>query len=211
MSCPREVDVGAYLLDALEPDDRLGTAAHLRGCPVCSRTLDELSGLPPLLAAVRPGDERAEDPVPSEVSFQRLRRSAVPVRPVGLRHRKLLAGAVAAVVVVGGGIGAGAVLSWGPAEPATMQGSAGDVHAWATVAAEGDRSSVSLTMEGLPRGTTCWLVAVARDGERHRTRSWTTGREGELSWNGTIALAPEQLARLEVVGGDGRTLVTLPA
>ncbi|MCF6507164.1 zf-HC2 domain-containing protein [Blastococcus sp. MG754426] len=210
MSCPREVDVGAYLLDALEPDERMGMAAHLRGCPVCSGALGELGGLPPLLAAVRPGDVHAEAPVPSEVSFQRLRRSAVPLRPARLRHRRLLAGAVAAVVVVGGGIGAGVVLTSGPAEPATMQGSAGDLHAWATVAAEGNGSSISLTTEGLPRGTTCWLVAVGRDGERHRTRSWTTGREGELSWTGTIALAPEQLARLELVGGDGRTLVTLP-
>ena len=50
----------------------------------------------------------------------------------------------------------------------------------------------------------------ATDGELHRTRSWTTEREGELSWSGTVALAPEQLARLEVVGGDGRRLVTLP-
>jgi hypothetical protein len=210
VSCPREIDVGAYLLDVLEPGERMGMAAHLRGCPVCNRTLDELGGLPPLLAAVRPGDAHPEDPVPSEVSFQRLRRSAVPVRPVRLRHRRLLAGAVAAAVVVGGGIGAGVVLTSGPAEPATMQGSAGDLHAWATVTAEGDGSSIALTMEGLPQGATCWLVAVGRDGERHRTRSWLTD-EGDHSWTGTVALAPEQLARLEIVGGDGHTLVTLPA
>jgi hypothetical protein len=211
VSCPREVDVGAYLLDALEPDERAGMAAHVRTCPVCAGTIEELGGLLGLLAAGRPGDALGEDPVPSEEQFQRLRRAAVPASPARSRRRWVLVGAAAAAAVIAGGIGAGVTLSSGPEEPVTVQGSAGDVLAWATIEAEGSGSNVTLTLEGLPRGTTCWLVAVGQDGERDRTRSWTTDEEGHLFWSGTVAVPPDQLSRLEVMGGDGHALVRLPA
>ena len=50
MSCHREADVAAYVLDALEPEERASVAAHLRECAVCTRTLTELGTLPALLA-----------------------------------------------------------------------------------------------------------------------------------------------------------------
>lgn len=213
MTCPRETDVGAYVLGALEPEERLRVAEHLRSCPACSRTLTELGTLPPLLAAVTPGDLHPEHPAPGELAFQRLRRSALatapPEAPPRWRDRRLLAVAAAVVVVVGG-VGVGVAVTSAGTEPTTVQASAGAVHARATIAAEGSGSSVTLTLDGLPRGATCRLVAVGRDGARDRTRSWTVEYGGDLSWTGTVALPPEELTRLEVVAGDGRTLVSLP-
>jgi Putative zinc-finger len=209
MSCPHETDVGTYVLGVLEPEERARVAAHLRGCPVCSRTLTELAPLPPLLAAVRPGDLQQEaPPVPSELAFQRLRRAALPGRPPRRRNRWLLA--AAAAVVVAGGVGTGVAITSGAPGPTTVQAGAGAVHARATIAAEGTGSGITLTMDGLPRGATCSLVAVGRNGERDRTRSWTVDYDGDLHWTGTVALAPDELDRLEVVTDDGRTLVTLP-
>jgi hypothetical protein len=210
MTCPREVDVGAYVLDALEPQERLRVAAHLRECPGCSRTLAELGTLPPLLAAAPPPDLHVEDEVPSELAYQRLRRSAIGARPPQRRNRWLLAVA-ATVVLLGGGVATGVAVTSGSPAPTTVQASSGSVHAKATITAHGSGSSIRLTMDGVPSGETCWLVAVGRDGERDSTRSWTVGYDGDVSWTGTVALSPDQLSRLEVVADDGRTLVTLPA
>jgi hypothetical protein len=54
-------------------------------------------------------------------------------------------------------------------------------------------------------------VAVGRDGERARTASWTVDDDGDLHWSGTVALARDQLVRLEVAAAGGRTIVALPA
>ena len=49
MTCAHEVDVGAYVIDALEPDERMRVAAHIAGCPSCTAELEALRGLPALL------------------------------------------------------------------------------------------------------------------------------------------------------------------
>jgi hypothetical protein len=92
-----------------------------------------------------------------------------------------------------------------------VQASSNDVHAAATIAASGSGSKITLTMAGVPHGTICWLVAVGRDGERDRTPSWTVDYDGGVKWTGTVALTPDQLSRLDVVTGDGRTVVSLSA
>lgn len=210
MSCPRETDVGAYVLDALEPEERAGVAAHLSECTVCTRTLTELGTLPPLLASVTPGDLRHEDAVPTDLAFHRLRRSAVGSPPRRRRHPWLLAVAAAGLVAAGGvGTGVAVMTSASPAAT-TVQASSADVHAWATIRAAGAGSRITLTMQGVPHGATCWLVAVGRDGERDRTPSWTVDYGGDVSWTGTVALTPDQLSHLDVVTADGRTIVSLP-
>ncbi len=210
MTCPRETDLGAYVLDALEPEERVGVAAHLSECIACSRTLTELGTLPPLLATVTPGDLHQEEAVPTDLAFHRLRRSAVPARPPRRRSRWLLAVAAAAVVGVGG-VGTAVVMNPAASGPTTVQVSANGVHAAARIVAEGSGSRITLTMGGVPDGATCWLVAVGRDGERDRTPSWTVDYDGDVTWTGTVALTPDQLSRLDVVTGDGRTIVSLPA
>lgn len=210
MSCPHEADVGAYVLDALEPEERAGVAAHLSECTTCTRTLTELGTLPPLLATVRAGDLHREDAVPTDLAFQRLRRQAVRPRPPRRRNRWLLA-AAAAVVVGVGGVGTTVVMSSRAPEPTTVQASANGVHAAARIVAEGSGSRITLTMGGVPDGATCWLVAVGRDGERDRSPSWVVDYGGDVTWSGTVALTPDQLDHLDVVTGDGRTIVSLPA
>ena len=74
MSCPHEIEVGAFLVDALEPDERLRMEQHVRGCPICAREIEELGGLPALLATVPPPDVHVDAPVPSELAFQRLKK-----------------------------------------------------------------------------------------------------------------------------------------
>jgi hypothetical protein len=110
---------------------------------------------------------------------------------------------------VAGGVGAGIAGTTAPPGPTTVQASAGSAHAEATITAAGTGSWVRLSVDGLPRGTTCWLVAVARDGDRTRTPGWTVDQDGDAHWAGTVAVARDRLVRLEVAT-TGRTIVALP-
>jgi anti-sigma factor RsiW len=50
MTCPRTVALGAYVLGALEREERAALEAHLETCDVCRDELDRLAPLPGLLS-----------------------------------------------------------------------------------------------------------------------------------------------------------------
>jgi hypothetical protein len=50
MTCPRTVALGAYVLGALEREERAELEAHLETCGICRRELDRLAPLPGLLS-----------------------------------------------------------------------------------------------------------------------------------------------------------------
>jgi anti-sigma factor RsiW len=50
MTCPRIVALGAYVLGALEREERSRLEAHLETCAVCREELEELAPLPGLLS-----------------------------------------------------------------------------------------------------------------------------------------------------------------
>ena len=55
MTCPEAPgDLGAYVLGALEPDERRRVDEHLRDCPACAAELADLATLPTLLDRVDP-------------------------------------------------------------------------------------------------------------------------------------------------------------
>lgn len=226
MRCEQELAVGAYLLDALEPEEQLRMREHVAVCPVCGQSARELGGVSRLLAGLdidgtAPPDVAAPDPAPSELAYHRL-RSAAAVRPAappvdtarsaGRRRWRLLAVAAAAAVVLGGGAAGVVALTGGtPAAPATVSARADGVTAHARITAAGSGSLITLTLDGVPLGERCRLVAVGRDGERSQTREWSISRPGALTWTDTVSVAPGDLDHLEVVTADGRTLLTLPA
>lgn len=50
MTCPRTVALGAYVLGALEREERARLEAHLETCAICREELDRLAPLPGLLS-----------------------------------------------------------------------------------------------------------------------------------------------------------------
>jgi Putative zinc-finger len=50
MTCPRTIALGAYVLGALDREERAGLEAHLKTCDVCRDELDRLAPLPGLLS-----------------------------------------------------------------------------------------------------------------------------------------------------------------
>jgi anti-sigma factor RsiW len=48
--CPRTIALGAYVLDALERDERVELERHVEMCATCRAELERLAPLPGLLA-----------------------------------------------------------------------------------------------------------------------------------------------------------------
>jgi hypothetical protein len=217
MTCPQEIDVGAYVLDALEPEERLRLRAHLRDCPACAASLRDLEGVPRLLAQVpAPTVEFLvpEAPAPSELAYRRLHRSATAVRPSSRpagRHRRWLLVAAAAVLVSAAGITGGVMAGTDGGPPTTVAATQGPVQASASIEPSGSGSSITLALDGIQSGEECQLVVVARDGHRETASSWTATYQGSASVTSTVGIAPRDMAELVIQTPDGHTLVAMHA
>jgi len=137
------VEVAAYLLGKLEPEEAERFEAHLDGCADCRRHLEELGGLPALLAQAAPAT-----PVPEGLRArtltavrERAAEAGVAEAPVPLRRawwrRRWVLVAVAAALVVALAV-PGALLVFG---------GGGEVTRLTLVAAEGaqGRGQVTIT------------------------------------------------------------------
>jgi hypothetical protein len=208
--CVQQVCIGAYVLDALEPDEQLAMHGHVQGCAVCAETVAELEGLPLLLAAVPVPGEAPESPRPSELAYERFRRSAAAFAPPAAPNRgRRWVAAAAAVLVVGAAVGVGEALASHRPPVSVVEASTGEVHAEAALSAAGTGTHLAMTFDGVPFGARCELVAVASDGSERSAGSWTVTYPGTYHWKGWVPVAPGDLEQLEVRNEDGTTLVSL--
>jgi anti-sigma factor RsiW len=109
------VDLGAYVLGALEPGEQERIRAHLAECPECAAAHAELAGLPRLLDLAVMAGAGDEDPLPPAIEervldrFARERREQRPRRRWRPRFAMgvggALAGAAAAVALLIGAFG----------------------------------------------------------------------------------------------------------
>jgi anti-sigma-K factor RskA len=158
------VEVAAYLLGKLEPEEAERFEAHLDGCADCRRHLEELGGLPALLAQAAPATpvpeglrartltavrERAAEAGPAagaepvtEAGEPGVAHTPVPLRRAWWRRRWLLV-AVAAALVVALAV-PGALLVFG--------GGGGEVTRLSLVAAEGAQGRGQVTITRTPAG-----------------------------------------------------------
>lgn len=149
------VEVAAHLLGKLEAEEAERFEAHLEGCNDCRRHLEELGGLPALLAQAAPAtpvpdglrartltavrERAAEAGATAETSVA---EAPTPVRRLWWRQR-WLAVAVAAALVVALAI-PGALLLLG--------GDGGEVTRLTLVAAEGGKGRGQVTITRTPAG-----------------------------------------------------------
>lgn len=213
MRCDHEIDVGAYVLDALEPAEQLRMQQHVPTCPVCSAAAQELEELPRLLSAVPTPAELPEAPVPSELAFERFRRSAAAAAPPRRRrHRwRWTVATAAAALVVGGAVASGVVTSSTVAVPEVVHAVQDGVHLTATYVPASQGTDVKIALDGVPIGEQCELVAVGRNGAEESAGTWKVTYPGRYTWTGWVAMNPEDVATWDVRTTDGRTLVTAAA
>ncbi|MBY8876415.1 zf-HC2 domain-containing protein [Actinacidiphila acidipaludis] len=221
------VDVGAYLLGALDDAEMTGFEEHLAGCEECGRALDELSGVLPVLEEARqdgfafaepPGGDAMLDRLLAQVAGERRRR----------RRRRLTAVAAAAVLVAGGPAIAVVATEASSGSPAAAPAFSADrvsasnpatgASAVVGVADKGWGTAVDLRLSGVRGPLTCSLIAVGQHGEQ-TVATWSVPAAGygtgaqpaPLTVHGATGWHRSEISSWVVRTDGGQVLVRLPA
>lgn len=220
MTCTQQTWIGAYVLDALEPEETAEMQRHIAGCPICQDEVVNLSWIPALLRNVRledveeldEGGSAAEDPRPAPV-LERVLASMRPARGTGRFRRPAAAlAAVAAVATLAGGTAVVGGSSGTPtARPVALRtvDPHSHVRAAATLSARSWGTEVHLRLSWVPAGEHCSLVAHARDGRTDVAATWAASYRGTADVPGTTAIPLDQLREVDVVAANGRQLARL--
>lgn len=194
MSCEFEHLDGAYVLGALAPAERQEFERHMAGCAQCSRAVQELAGMPGLLARVDAETlesiESPDIPVPDTLLPSLVREA----RRVGHRRTVTTALLSAAAVTVAAGVlvGSGVVGGGNDAAPSSTHSSvaattrdmvpvvAGPVHASLgfVPVAWGTRIDMTCTYDagyggGVHHPPGAYVLVVrTRDGRTEQVAAW---------------------------------------
>jgi Putative zinc-finger len=214
---------GAYVLGALTPAERQEFVAHLADCPACAEAVEDLAGLPGLLARVPVEDVLALDAAAPRPAPGRLLPGLLQVVARERRRRRWavasLAAAAAAAVV--------AALVLGPARgPDAAPVAARPMQALVTTpitatvdlepVAWGTRLDLRCRYpEGYPEGSArrlpYALVVTDLSGRTQTVGTWTAlpGRDAALA--GATSWSRSQIAAVEVTTLDGLAVLRLDA
>jgi anti-sigma factor RsiW len=200
VSCERAPSfLGAYVLGALDPDERREAEEHLASCPACAAELEEFRGLTAQLDRLPVAEVTAEPVRPSPELYGRV--AAAVHRP---RRRWLATAAAAAAVVVVGGVTWIAIDDDARVETAT----AGSVRVTVTADQRNEGTALDVTVAGLERGQHCTIVVVDEAGDRWAAGDWTVPG-GRVSYNLWTRVTPDDLSQVVLLGDDGDDLITV--
>jgi hypothetical protein len=204
MTCPETAPaLGAYVLGALDPQERQRFEEHLDRCPLCVAELAEFAALPGLLDTLDPEDLEPVAVTPSPELFDRVAAATRP-RPAPTRRWLLVAAAVLAVLGVGAGV---VVWATGGSSSETVTATAGPVRATVVATDAGEGSSLDVRIAGLHPGETCRIVAVDEDGGRHPAGQWPASPQGDGQWRGWTDVERGALQEVVLLGDGDRELV----
>jgi anti-sigma factor RsiW len=199
VSCDRAPSfLGAYVLGALEPDERHDAEQHLASCPACMAELEEFRGVTAQLDRVPVTEVTAEPVRPSPELYDRV--AAAVHRP---RRRWLAAVAAAVVVAVGGG-------TWVAIDDDSQvrTATAGPVRVTVTAELRNEGTALDVTVAGMERGQHCTVVVVNDSGERVSAGDWTVPG-GRVSYNVWTRVTPDDISQVVLLGDGGDDLVTV--
>lgn len=222
-ACERWVDeLGAYVLDGLDPAERARVEEHLAACPACRREVDELAEVPPNL------DHAAEElPLLPETLRQRALTRATAQPPTRAPSRRWqpapVAAAAAAGLVLGAVVTLGVVQSLAddpepePDLVATIEGigSAGeDLEGEVFFRGFSSGTVIHLDLEGfdLARDVAYYQVWLEDDdGQRISAGTLVPGSRGQVDSTFTMAGEVEEYQTLELTlheeaGDSGRSV-----
>jgi hypothetical protein len=196
--------LGAYVLGALEPEERREVRDHLSRCPMCAAEYAEFQDIPALLDRVRLDDVQAGPATPSPDLFDRV-AAAAAAEGRRVRHRWLVV-AAAVGVLLAGGVGATVWVAQQGGEP-THAVASGQVHMTVQAAGDDTGTTLNVAVAGLPPGTQCRLFAVDADGVRHAAGEWNATYEGKAWFKGWTDVPRAQLANVVLLNAQGKLLV----
>jgi hypothetical protein len=200
MTCPETIAIGAYVLGALEAEERLATESHLQTCNSCREALLQFAHLPGLLHAVPLEDIASEEtePAPLELSRPRIRHT----------RRWMLVAAAATVVAASG------VLGWQTLdEPTSVTWSATNgvdgIDTTAELISRGWGTDIQLRMTDLRPGEHCTLIVHGRDGTTETAGWWATTSTYQADVPASTSIPLTDIDRLDVVTAGGTVLSTV--
>ncbi len=194
----------AYVLGALDADDRATFESHLASCEHCRTEVASFAPIPGLLGRVELEDLDLPE-VPERVIVNATALAAAELETLETSRKRWRVVSVAAVSVLFL-VGLVGITSWRgsddvtPAEFAYEDDSVvfGSIDAversWGT--------QVRVDLEGLPERDIYFLWAVTEDGEAAQVASWTATEDGTAIFEGTTAVEVDQLMWLRITSGD---------
>jgi hypothetical protein len=232
MTCHRTTALGAYVLGALEREERAGLEAHLGTCEVCREELDRLAPLPGLLSRLTLDEAEVLETAEPESSAEPLAGAPRPERAYSAapleralfevarqrrRSRLMRAVAAAAALVIAAAVVTGGQLLGGGdggEGPSPLTAAASDlrtgVHGAAELTPEPWGTRVELRLAGVRPGQRCLLVARSAGGRSEVAATWRAGYLGTAEVPGAVAIPAERLTSLDVVTPGDRVLVRMP-
>ncbi len=227
MTDPFVHDDAAYVLGALSTDDRERFEAHLTECAACTARVQEIAGIPALLAGLSAADiedfasfedatrpDRAA-PLP-DIVLPRLLKEVAARR---WRQRWLVGGLAAAVAAC---LVALTVTLW-PAQ-SSSSGSSSAERPFSAIVASPVRASATLTAKawGTAIDVHChYLTGTApspysydmwiadRTGHRERVGSWRLPSDKDISFVTGTSLQPAQISTIDITLSDGELILRL--
>jgi predicted anti-sigma-YlaC factor YlaD len=198
------LDLGAYVLGALSPEEQRRLEEHLKTCADCAAEYEELRSLPALLDGLGPEDLYPAPVAPSPDLFARMSAAAALETRRPLRSRTWALVAAAVIAVLGAGVG---TIVWATGSGGqTVSATAGPVEVTVTATEANDGSRLEVSVAGLRPGETCRIVAIDEDGTRHEGGSWPASHAGDGRWTGWAEVDPGSLAGAVLLGDGDRTL-----
>jgi hypothetical protein len=204
--CSMEIELGAYVLDALEPDEAAAVRGHLDHCERCREEAGSLAATASVLSLLTLDDiERLAGELSQEPATGRTARAT--------RQRRIALAAAGTVLVGGTVLGATHLHDHSTPPAAVVRAADPGTHVRATVTMSSRSWGTALHVEltGAPPTGWCSLVAHARDGRVETAAYWVADRDGVADVDGTTAIRTADLSSFEVVTDTGRRLLRIDA
>lgn len=221
MSCVYAHLDGVYVLGALAAGERAAYERHLPGCAECTRALRDLAGIPGLLGRVRLETVEQLQPA-APVPATLLPAMVARVRRDRGRRRVVVGSlvAAAAVLLVLLAVGIGTTLGDGaPGRPDQQLAAAQRMEAlgtpssgWVSLTRRGwgTRIDLTCTYDGPVAGPATYvLVVTATDGRTEQAGTWRTRDGQEVRVTMATAVAPDDIASVEVRTESGYSVLRL--
>jgi len=203
------LELGAYVLGALDAPERARVAAHLARCVGCSQELARLAPLPDLLAEVSMAQLDGE----GDGATRGAERLLAELARIRRRRRRMAAAILAAcAVAVLGGVGLSRALAPGGAHATVVAATSPATHVSGRVAlvATPEGSRIQVGLAGVRPGTRCELVVVDATGRHEVAATWRANYDGTAAVTGASAMTPTQITQMLVVAQPGPTLLVFP-
>jgi anti-sigma-K factor RskA len=210
-SDPFEFDDAAYVLGALDEDERAAFEAHLADCPQCRRRVEELRGLPAQLALGSPEE------IEQDVDEQRVPDTLLPalLRRAKARQRRRRAGFGALAAAAAACLAAAIVAFW--PSSAAPHGDPMTALAQVPVAATAQLHRTAWGTEirldchytrGVSNTYAYGLTVVDTDGRRHELGSWSLPPGDSIAFTSGTSVPVADIAKVQITA-DGKPVLQL--